>query len=160
MTSLKIFLKVLNKVGYPNSSTQNIAKYVSYDITTFLSDMESEVGLSATNYFVDEAILKLIGPDKTFKLDLSNLGFQDSYVVIKITNLSKYDPEEYVNSIMAEWEYVDSEVYDENGDRHTIEGFKDTIDFGEMNEFYDFQMAIRNEAEDYFNNNLGFSVIF
>jgi hypothetical protein len=44
MSNLKIFLKTLKKVGYPNPDTSSIAKMIGYNLEEFLPDLVAELG--------------------------------------------------------------------------------------------------------------------
>jgi hypothetical protein len=44
MSDLKIFLKTLSKVGYPNPDTASIAKMIGYNLEEFLPDLVAELG--------------------------------------------------------------------------------------------------------------------
>ena len=61
MSSLKLFLKTLEKEGYPNPSVQSIAQMVGYNLDDFLIDLKIEVGDKGVVDFCDKAIEKLSG---------------------------------------------------------------------------------------------------
>ena len=42
MSNLNTFLRVMNKMGYPNPSTKSIANSIDYDLDNFLPDLVEE----------------------------------------------------------------------------------------------------------------------
>ncbi len=56
MSDLNRFLKVLNKVGYPNPDVQSIAKMVDYNLEEFLPDLVSEIGQEKADEFTEKAL--------------------------------------------------------------------------------------------------------
>jgi hypothetical protein len=44
MSNLNRFLKVLNKVGYPNPDLDSIVRMTDYNLEDFLPDLVDEVG--------------------------------------------------------------------------------------------------------------------
>ena len=58
MSNLKIFLKTLKKVGYPNPDVSSIAKMIDYDLEEFLTDLVDEIGKEAADEFTENALNK------------------------------------------------------------------------------------------------------
>ena len=63
MENIKIFLKLLNKVGYPNKDIISISQMAGYNLEYFLPDLINEIGEDKTNWFVSEAFSKLSTKD-------------------------------------------------------------------------------------------------
>ena len=56
MSELNRFLKVLNKVGYPNPDTATIAKMIGYNLDNFLTELVGEIGEEQSDDFVSKTI--------------------------------------------------------------------------------------------------------
>ena len=53
MSSVNQFLKILEKVGYPNPDTQSIAKMVGYNLDFFLLGIRDKVGEDGVEFLDD-----------------------------------------------------------------------------------------------------------
>ena len=63
MSNLKIFLKTLKKVGYPNPDVASIAKMIDYDLEEFLPDLVAEIGEKKADEFTENALNKMSTSD-------------------------------------------------------------------------------------------------
>jgi len=63
MSNLNRFLKVLNKVGYPNPDLDSIIRMVDYNLEDFLPDLVEEVGEEGADDFIERAISKVYNGD-------------------------------------------------------------------------------------------------
>jgi hypothetical protein len=59
MSELNKFLKVMNKMGYPNPNTKSIARSMDYDLDEFLPNLVEEVGEERAEEFTENALSKL-----------------------------------------------------------------------------------------------------
>ena len=61
MSNLKLFLKSLQRSGYPNSKTDvtTIARAMNYDLEFFVDDLIREIGHFKTGEFIEKTFSKL-----------------------------------------------------------------------------------------------------
>ncbi len=59
MTDVNIFLRVIQKEGYPNPNLHSIARMVDYDLENFLVDLKEKIGEDGVKDFCDKAIEKI-----------------------------------------------------------------------------------------------------
>lgn len=160
MSNIKTFLKVLNKVGYPNSNINTISNAVSYDLDNFLPDLITEVGEDKANWFVGEAISKL-STKKGIKLNLSGEYNEYAYIIIKN---SRIDLENSDDTVLIDWSWGDTHLltYDEEGNDsyQTIEQISDQVDMGEWGDYDDLIDSIQGQLNDFIYGNCGFGIWF
>lgn len=160
MSSLKLFLKTLEKEGYPNPSVQSIAQMVGYNLDDFLIDLKIEVGDKGVVDFCDKAIEKLSG-EKGIRVDLDGPR-GDEFVYIKIYPIH-YDEDESENDVISSHRWGESEILDidpDTGEEHyvTIQMIIDNTDMGgwaELDELLDY---IKEKAYNIVYSNCGFGI--
>ena len=80
MSDLKIFLKTLSKVGYPNPDTASIAKMIGYNLEEFLPDLVAELGEEKADEFTEKALNKMSTPEG---IKIQDLDDPQQYAYIK-----------------------------------------------------------------------------
>lgn len=160
INSLK-FLKILQKMGYPNPNIVSIAKASNYDIDNFLSDLNKEFGdRDKVTDFCDKAIEKL-SSKKGIRINI-NGPYGDEYVYIHVYPLF-YDEEESANDIISKVEWGDSKILTsdpETGEEvySTIKEIFDNTGMGEWVELDDFLDNIKGDLYNIIFSNCGFGI--
>lgn len=153
------FLRVLEKVGYPNSSISSIANAVSYDLENFLSDLKNEIGEKGVVDFCDKAIEKLTGKEG-LKVDLNGPN-SDEFVYIHIFPIF-YDEDESENDVISRSKWGKSNILGttEDGDVEymTIEEVIDSTGMGDWSELDELVDHIKEQAYAKVLNNCGFGI--
>ena len=160
MSNIKTFLKVLNKVGYPNPNIETIANAVSYDLPGFLSDLINEIGEDKAIWFANESFSKLSTEDG-IRLNLA--GGHNEYVYIKITN-SYLDLEDSEEWIFVDYTWGDTHLLttDEEGNEsyQTMEEISDQVDMGDWSDYDSMIDSIIEQFQEFIYSNCGFSIWF
>ena len=86
MSNLNRFLKVLNKVGYPNPDLDSIVRMVDYNLEDFLPDLVEEVGEEGADDFIERAIGKVYNGDKGIR---STFGISSGFRAPNVDDLTK-----------------------------------------------------------------------
>jgi hypothetical protein len=156
MSNLKIFLKVLEKYGYPNPKIETIAETISYNLNDFLVDLIEDIGHDATVSFVDKALSKLSEGDKGIKIDLEYGGYV--YITPIIEDIDRF------GSVNLKWNYTDTSILaaDEDGNEvyKTLDEIYDEIDLGGLSDFDELIEYIQKDADEFIFDNCGFYVSF
>jgi hypothetical protein len=158
MTDLQIFLRVIQKLGYPNENIRTIANACEYNLENFLYDLYEEIGQEGVNSFCRNAIDKLYGP-KGIEVNYGH----DNYVIIDIilTNTNNFNLR--TNDFDAHIEILDSKILvgDEEGNDvyKTIEELNDDDDM-DFTGYFDIINHIYLEIYDYVFNRCGFGISF
>jgi hypothetical protein len=160
MSNLNRFLKVLQKVGYPNPDILSIAKMVDYNLDEFLPDMVAEIGEEKTNEFAKNAIGKISTKDG---IKLQDLDDPEQYAHIHV--LDPYvDLEEDKTLVMSDWSWGDSNIFYKDNDGNegykTIQEIYNEIGMGEWADFDEMVDDIKNDCSDLVYKNCGFGVWF
>lgn len=155
MSELKTFLKVLQKVGYPNPNLKSIAKMADFDLNNFLPHLHEEIGVDKTNEFVKKSLDKLSEGKKGIRLDVGI----DEYVYFKILDVV-YNEHELESGIIIDWEFGDSSILssdDEGNETHkTIQQVGDDVGMGEWSEYNEMIDYFKDEMSAKIFNNCGF----
>lgn len=154
MGDLKTFLTVIKKYGYPNPKVETIAKMTSYDLDELLTDMLAKKGLKFTEYFVDRAIKKLLGPDMKIKLDVSEVTEEGSWVTFKVSPFN-FDPEETEDGVYSNIEIVDSHIVQPDGSVMTLDEMYEELDIVEWSDFDDMIRSMEEILISYVHQNTG-----
>ena len=160
MSNLNRFLKVLQKVGYPNPDILSIAKMVDYNLDEFLPDMVAEIGEEKTNEFAKNAIGKISTKDG---IKLQDLDDPEQYSYIHV--LDPYvDLEEDKTLVMSDWSWGDSNIFykDDDGSEgyKTIQEIYNEIGMGEWADFDEMVDDIKQDCSWLVYKNCGFGVWF
>ena len=159
MSDLNRFLKVLQKVGYPNPDIQSIAKMVDYNLEEFLPDMVAEIGEEKADDFTEKALNKMSTSDG---IRISNL-YDDSnqYAYIHILN-PRLDLENDETTVLCDWSWGETQILhqDEDGNEtyKTIQEIGDEIGMGEWAEFDEMVDDIREDCNKLVYKNCGFGI--
>lgn len=159
MSDLNRFLRVMNKMGYPNSNTESIARSMDYNLDDFLTDLVSEVGEERADEFTEKALSKLSEDGKGIKVPLGD----DRYIYLQIFQ-SRIDLEETETQVLIDWGWGESRLtgVDENGEEYgaTMDELYDDIGMGEWGEWDEMIDNIKEECYDYIRDNCGFGIWF
>lgn len=159
MSNLNRFLKVLRKVGYPNSSITSIAKAVDYPLEEFLPDLVSEIGEESADDFTTKALVKF-SEENGFKV--TNLdGDPKQYAYINIID-SRIDLENDITTVLCRWSWGDTNILatDEDGNEtyKTIQELGEDIGMGEWAEYDELLDSIKSIFNDEVYLNCGFGI--
>ena len=156
--NIKSFLKILEKVGYPNPKIVSISDMVDYDLDNFLFDLKNEIGEEGVVDFCDKAIEKL-SDGKAIKVDLETDG--QEYVVVNVFPLY-YDEDEAENDVISRVEFVDSKILsvDEDGKDvyKTIQEIQDDVSIGDWAEYDEMMDHIKMKVYNYIFSRCGFGI--
>lgn len=158
MSNLNRFLKVLQKVGYPNPDLHSIAKMADYNLDEFLPDMVTEIGEDKTNQFAEKAIKKLSTKDG---IRIQDSDDPEQYAYIHILNPHvDFDNDEV--TVMTDWSWGDTNIFyrddDGNEDYRTIQEISDEIGMGEWADFDEMVDDIRADCNKLVYKNCGFGI--
>lgn len=158
MSSLKTFLKVLSKVGYPNPDTQSIAKMVGYNLEDFLPDLVAELGGEKADEFTDNALNKL-STEKGIKVQ--DLDDPEQYAYIKLLN-PRLDLDNDEGTVLCDWAWGDSHIFfrddDGNESYKTIQEIGDELGMGDWSDFDEMVDDIREDCNKFVYKNCGFGI--
>jgi len=158
MSDLNRFLKVLQKVGYPNPNVQSIAKMVDYNLEEFLPDMVAEIGEEKTNKFAENAIKKM---STSNGVRIQDEDDSEQYAYIHILNPHvDFDSDE--TTVTSDWAWGDTNIFyrddDGNESYKTIEEISDEIGMGDWSDFDEMVDDIREDCNKLFYKNCGFGI--
>jgi hypothetical protein len=159
MSNIKTFLKVMSKMGYPNSSVNSIANSINYELDNFLPDLVEEVGEIKADEFVERTLNKLSEDGKGIRVPLSN----DKYIYLQI-HQSRIDLEETETQVLVDWSFGENKLTGVDGAGHeydtTMDELYDDIDMGEWGDWDEMIDNIKEECYDYVRDNCGFGIWF
>ena len=157
------FLKVLQKIGYPNPSIPLYAKLSGYDLDKLFDDLIDEIGYEKADNFVWNALQSLSDGDKGIRIDLNTVNANGAYAYLIISQ-ARIDLEESDNSAMISWSWGESRIAtaDEEGNDvwTTIEDIWEDIDMGELDDFENFINEIKETSSLKVYQNCGFNIWF
>ena len=158
MSNLNRFLKVLQKVGYPNPDIQSIAKMVDYNLEEFLPDMVAEIGEEKTNEFAENAIKKM---STSNGVRIQDEDDSEQYAYIHILNPHvDFDSDE--TTVTSDWAWGDTNIFyrDDDGNEtyKTIQEIGDEIGMGEWADFDEMVDDIREDCNKLVYKNCGFGI--
>jgi hypothetical protein len=158
MSNLKTFLKVLNKVGYPNPDVQSIAKMIDYNLEDFLPDLVAEVGEQKADEFTEKALNKL-STEKGIKVPDSDDPEQFAY--IKLHN-PRLDLDNDEGTVLCNWTWGDTNVFyrddDGNESYKTIPEIGNEIGMGDWADFDEMVDDIKEDLNKFVYENCGFGI--
>jgi len=147
MSNLKLFLKSLQRSGYPNSKTNvtTIARAVDYDLDFFLTDLLHELGSKKTKDFVGKTFSTLgLTYSPGMKIDFTDsIGEPGSYIYLIINSFTFNEGDEDYDEVWISYSWGDSLLIDDEGEK-TLEDVWDDVDMGTMGEFEDFVDEIKD----------------
>jgi hypothetical protein len=161
MSNLNTFLRVMNKMGYPNPSTKSIANSIDYDLDNFLPDLVGEVGEERADEFTEKALSKLTEDGKGIRVPLDDENH--NYIYLEI-HQSRINLDETEDAVLIDWSWGDNVLtgVDENGEEYdtNMDEIYNNMGMGEWGEFDEMLDNIRDECYDYIKNNCGFGIWF
>lgn len=164
MSNIKIFLKTLQKSGYPNTSPDvpTIAKAIDYPIDGFLTDMKNSIGMEGTDDFVEKTFSKLNGYTSGIEVDLSDyVGDSGSYIFLIINGFdilyNEYGDE--LDEVWIHYSWGPNEFI-LDGENKTLEEMYDDVDMGDMGEWSDFMDEIQDACIEFIFKKTGFIIHF
>ena len=161
MSNLNTFLRVMNKMGYPNPSTKSIANSIDYDLDNFLPDLVGEVGEERADEFTEKALSKLSENGKGIRVPLDDENH--NYIYLEI-HQSRIDLDETEDAVLIDWSWGDNVLtgVDENGEEYdsNMDEIYENMGMGEWGEFDEMIDNIRDECYHYIRNNCGFGIWF
>jgi hypothetical protein len=155
MSDLKTFLKVAQKLGYPNPSPNSlvIANSINYNLNNFIEDLILEVGEEKTNEFVNKTFSSLGATySPGIKIDLSDkVGETGSYIYLIINGFDFVEGDGEFKEVWIHYTWGDSHLIHDD-EVKTLEDIYDEVDLGTMGEYDDFIDDIQYECiKDIFN---------
>jgi hypothetical protein len=147
MSNLKLFLKSLQRSGYPNSKTDvtTIARAMNYDLEFFVDDLIREIGQFKTDEFIEKTFSKLgLMSSPGLKIDMEDGvgGEPGSYVHLIVHSFNVGEGDEDYEEVWIHYSWGDSLLIDDEGEK-TLEDVWDDVDMGTMGEFEDFVDEIK-----------------
>ena len=164
MTNLKTFLKILEKIGYPSTSTYatTVAKMVNYPLGAhFLKDLLDEVGDDKTFEFVRNTFSELGAMSSPgLKIDLSNtVGETGSYIYLIINRFDLVNTEGDTIEVWIHYSFGKNQLI-HDGEIKTLDDLYEDVGLGERGEWEEFIEDIEAECIDYLFLITGFIVHF
>jgi len=158
MSELNRFLKVLNKVGYPNPSIHSIAKMIDYNLEEFLPDLVAEIGEEKADEFTEKALNKMSTP-KGIKIQGKDNSQEYAYIIIHNPRLDLDNDE---TTVLCDWEWGDTNILSQDDDGtetyKTIEEVGEDLGMGDWSDYDDLVDGIRNDCNDIVSSNCGFGI--
>ncbi len=146
MSNLKLFLKALQRSGYPKSKTNvtTIATAMDYDLDFFLTDLLKELGSKKTKDFVGKTFSTLgLTYSPGMKINFTDsIGEPGSYIYLIINSFTFNEGDEDYDEVWISYSWGDSLFIDDEGEK-TLEDLWDDVDMGTMGEFEDFVDEIK-----------------
>ena len=158
MSNLKTFLKVLNKVGYPNPQVDSIAKMIDYNLEEFLPDLVAEVGEEKADDFTEKALNKMSTSDG---IKIQDKEDPEQYAYIKLHN-PRLDLENDETTVLCDWTWGDTNIFfrddDGNESYKTIQEIGDELGMGDWSDFDEMVDDIREDCNRLVFKNCGFGI--
>jgi len=158
MSNLKIFLKTLKKVGYPNPDTSSIAKMIGYNLEEFLPDLVAEIGEEKADEFTEKAIKKMSTPNG---IRIKGKDDSQEYAYIKIHN-SRLDLENDETTVLCDWSWGNTNILSQDDDGNetykTIEEIGEDLGMGDWADYDDLVDGIKDDCNDIVFSHCGFGI--
>ena len=158
MSELNRFLKVLNKVGYPNPDVRSIAKMIDYNLEEFLPDLVAEIGEEKADEFTQKALNKMSTSDG---IRIQDKDDPEQYAYIKIYN-PRLDLENDETTVLCDWSWGHTNLYsqddDVGGTYKTIEDIGEDVGMGNWADYDEMVDDIREDCNKLVFSNCGFGI--
>jgi len=159
MSNLKTFLKVLDKVGYPNPDVVSIAKMINYNLEEFLPALVAEVGEEKADEFTEKALNKISTPEG---IRISNLyDDPNQYAYIHLHN-PRLDLDNDETTVLCDWSWGETQILhqDEDGNEtyKTIDEISEDLGMGDWAEYDELVDSIKEDCNQLVYNNCGFGI--
>jgi hypothetical protein len=149
MSDLKTFLKVAQKLGYPNPSPDSlvIANSINYNLNNFIEDLILEVGKEKSNEFVNKTFSSLGATySPGFKIDISDrVGEIGSYIYLIINGFDFVEGDEEYKEVWIHYTWGNNQLI-HDGTGLTLDELYDEVDLGTMGEYSDLIDDIQFEC--------------
>jgi hypothetical protein len=148
MSNLKTFLKVVQKLGYPNPSPNSlvIANSINYNLNSFIEDLILEVGQERANEFVNKTFSSLGANSHGIEIDLSDrVGETGSYIYLIINGFDFAEGDGEFEEVWIHYTWGPNELI-HDGESKTLEDIYDDVDLGTMGEYDDLMDDIQYEC--------------
>jgi hypothetical protein len=163
MSDLKTFLKVAQKLGYPDPSPNSlvIANSINYNLNNFIEDLILEVGQERANEFVNKTFSSLGATySPGIKIDLSDrLGETGSYIYLIINGFDFVEGDEEYKEVWIHYTWGDSHLI-HDGEVKTLDDIYDEVDLGTMGEYDELMDDIQYACHKDIFNKTGFRIHF
>ena len=158
MSELNRFLKVLNKVGYPNPSIHSIAKMIDYNLEEFLPDLVAEIGEEKADEFTEKALNKMSTP-KGIRIKDKDDSKEYAYIIIHNPRLDLDNDE---TTVLCDWSWGETKILHQDDDGtetyKTIQEIGEDIGMGDWADYDEFVDNIKEECNQLVFNNCGFGI--
>jgi hypothetical protein len=136
MSDLKTFLKIVQKLGYPDPKPDSltIAKSINYDLAYFLDDLQKSIGQQKSEDFVQNTFSKLgatYSPGIKINLDESD----GSYIYLIINGFGFYEDNEEYDEVWISYTWGDSRLDMGDEGYKTLQEIWNELDLGDMGEY-------------------------
>jgi hypothetical protein len=149
MSDLKTFLKVAQKLGYPNPSPDSlvIANSIDYTLNNLLEDLITEVGKEKSNEFVNKTFSSLGATySPGIKIDVSDrVGEIGSYIYLIINGYDFAEGDEEYKEVWIHYTWGNNQLI-HDGTGLTLDELYDEVDLGTMGEYEDLIDDIKYEC--------------
>ena len=158
MSELNRFLKVLNKVGYPNPSIHSIAKMIDYNLEEFLPDLVAEIGEEKADEFTEKALNKMSTSDG---IRIQDDDDPEQYAYIKIYN-PRLDLDNDETTVLCDWSWGDTNIFfkddDGNDSYKTIQEIGENIGMGDWADYDEMIDDIKEDCNKLVFSHCGFGI--
>ena len=158
MSNLKTFLKILNKVGYPNPDVVSIAKMIDYNLEEFLPDLVAEIGEEKADEFTEKALNKMSTP-KGIRIKDKDDSKEYAYIIIHNPRLDLDNDE---TTVLCDWSWGETKILHQDDDGtetyKTIQEIGEDIGMGDWADYDEFVDNIKEECNQLVFNNCGFGI--
>jgi hypothetical protein len=163
MSDLKTFLKVAQKLGYPDPSPNSlvIANSINYNLNNFIEDLILEVGQERANEFVNKTFSSLGATySPGIKIDLSDMvGETGSYIYLIINGVDFVEGDDEFKEVWIHYTWGDSHLI-HDGEVKTLDDIYDEVDLGTMGEYDELMDDIQYACHKDIFNKTGFRIHF
>jgi hypothetical protein len=163
MSDLKTFLKVAQKLGYPDPSPNSlvIANSINYNLNNFIEDLILEVGQERANEFVNKTFSSLCATySPGIKIDLSDMvGETGSYIYLIINGFDFVEGDDEFKEVWIHYTWGDSHLI-HDGEVKTLDDIYDEVDLGTMGEYDELMDDIQYACHKDIFNKTGFRIHF
>lgn len=158
MSDLKIFLKTLSKVGYPNPDIGSIAKMIDYNLEEFLPDLVAEVGEEDADFFTEKALNKMSTPEG---IKIQDLDDTEQYAYIILHN-PRLDLDNDETTVLCDWSWGDTNIFfrddDGNESYKTIQEIREDLSIGDWADYDEMVDDIKEDCNKLVFKNCGFGI--
>jgi hypothetical protein len=149
MSQLKTFLKVVQKLGYPNPSPDSlvIANSINYNLNNFIEDLILEVGEEKAYEFVNKTFSSLGATySPGIKIDLSNrVGETGSHIYLIINEFEFVEGDNDYKEVWIHYTWGNNQLI-HDGTGLTLDELYDEVDLGTMGEYDELINDIQYEC--------------